>query len=189
MLEHTHGWSGVLIEANPDMFHTLDINRPGQMVVHAAVCDAPKQIHWRKSSSVGTRGIMEFIPALQDKAKFKSDWDGSVQMVCMPLTDILNEVGWSSIDTKTEKMHVDFWSLDVEGAEMMVLQGVDFDHFSFGVLAVETEMTGPVGRLQHFRAQVRAKLESHGYISHSNDVSNDWFVHPEGVGTGAEWKT
>ena len=33
--------------------------------------------------------------------------------------------------------YVDYLSLDVEGAEMMVLEGIDFDRHRFGIISIE----------------------------------------------------
>ena len=48
---------------------------------------------------------------------------------CNPLAHMLDRVG---------RKHVDFWSLDVEGHELPVLKGVNWEEITVDVLVVET---------------------------------------------------
>jgi hypothetical protein len=81
---------------------------------------------------------------------------------CVPLHDILAHYNIQ---------HVDFFSLDVEGGELMVLQSIDFDCFSFDVAVVELDGTNKAKD-----ERVRSLLSDAGYAQHSEVHNNTWFV-------------
>ena len=56
------------------------------------------------------------------------------ELQCTPLSAILREAGVA---------HVDYFSLDVEGAELIVLQTIDWSAVTFGVLMVELDGKAP----------------------------------------------
>ncbi len=57
-----------------------------------------------------------------------------MQVLCLPLDAVLNPLGiW----------HVNFFVLDVEGAELAVLKAIDFSRLSFDVLCVEADGMSP----------------------------------------------
>ena len=71
------------------------------------------------------------------------------EMSCVPLGVILREASVK---------HVDFFSLDVEGAELNVLRTVDWDAVTFGVLLVEQD-----GKNTTKDNAVRELLRAKGY--------------------------
>jgi len=79
------------------------------------------------------------------------NWDttGTVDVPCRPISAILHEAGVT---------HIDFFSLDVEGAELKVLQTFDFN-ISVGIWLVELDGSNP-----HKDQAVRNLLRWHGYI-------------------------
>ncbi len=54
------------------------------------------------------------------------------QVPCLPLHDVLGPLGIQ---------HINFYVLDVEGGELMVLKSVDFSRLSFDVIVVEADGT------------------------------------------------
>jgi hypothetical protein len=66
-------WKGVLIEANPNNYKKLVLNRQFELVtpIHAAVCDKEKDVHWvsRNAGNGATGGIFEFAPK-----EFQEKW-------------------------------------------------------------------------------------------------------------------
>ncbi len=75
--------------------------------------------------------------------------------------------------------HFNFFSLDVEGAELQVLEGMDLSCVSFDVIVVEACREGcvTVGSVDRDSA-VRLLLEKHGYKYHGHASRNDWFIRP-----------
>ena len=73
------------------------------------------------------------------------------------LTSILNEA-------KAPKS-IDFFSLDVEGAEIEVLKGIDFKIYKFKYLLIETRSLSKLKKfLNKKRYKLKDKLSHHDYI-------------------------
>lgn len=131
---HTcYKWSGILIEANPLNFAYLRKNvartRPERTsIYHGAVCAHPTTSvefvvpQLDKISPLGgdAQHIEAFTKAWQTREK--------VFVPCKPMAWYLRSVS-----------HVDFFSLDVEGAELEVLLTIDFSAVVIEVFMVELE--------------------------------------------------
>jgi len=163
------GWRGLLIEASPDRYAQLMVNRPGDVCVNAAVCDESRMVHYVSSPAAGgptVRGVWESMPA-----SFRAHWHPNVNMnikplvPCLPLADVFDALG---------VQRVNFFSLDVEGVELAVLRTFDFGRVEFDVICVESD-----GNNREKDAAVVSLLEGAGY-RHAPEVvaplHNDWFV-------------
>lgn len=165
-LEKTLGWRGVLVEASPSSYSGLQDNRPDQVTVNAAVCGKRQIVHYADDASICCRGIAEFMAE-----QFLKDWhpklvggnfSGLPEVRCEPLAGILDMLGIQ---------HINFYSLDVEGGELAVLQAVDFSKISFDVLTVEADGLRPSKD-----QGVVDLLRLNGYRFHAHVERNDWFV-------------
>jgi len=90
-------------------------------------------------------------------------------MQCEPLTDIL---------AQTHTTFFDMLSLDVEGAEDLILSSLRLDIFSFGVICAESDPRPHVDQAKN--AAVRRILAGYGYLlvrkANLYDL-NDYWVH------------
>ncbi len=93
---------------------------------------------------------------------------GTIEVHCGPLWFYLEQIGIS---------YIDFWSLDVEGAEIDVLKTVDFEKVQIDVIISESvnRLEGTAERAEAVRVFLRQK----GYlILQSISVENsDTFLH------------
>lgn len=162
-------WKGVLVELGPYNYKQLVVNRPNELaVVHAAVCGERRKIHYYEKGAVG--GVWEF-----SEPKFRELWwnvtiDKTKEIDCLPLDDLFTEhVG--------DHFYFDFFSLDIEGAELEALKSIDFDKHRFGVIFVEGEsrVLGPHAK----NMQVRQLLEDNGYVYYHTTKKSLWFVHKD----------
>lgn len=119
MFEQCLGWNGLLIEANPKSFTKLRENRPCAITVGEAACKVDDGPTLRMAGNEGVASIVK------DDAK-----DNVVEVPCRPLSQMLEENG---ID------RINFFSLDVEGAELAVLQTLDWEKVKIDVLMVEAD--------------------------------------------------
>lgn len=166
--ERAAGWKGLLIEADPVQYAGLAKNRRDSICVHAAVCGRFQTVHYHSASMVG--GIFEFM-AEEFKERFHKNLtvDMLPAVPCVPLMFILDKFGIGSID---------MWSLDVEGAELEVLQTVDFSRLDVKVLVVELH-----GYDKERDAKVVSLLERAGFgvykMKKEDSISslNTVFVH------------
>jgi FkbM family methyltransferase len=134
------GWKGVNVEVDPESYARLVINRKNDIAnVHAAVCDDTRTIHFAMGTSKAVGGIWEF--ATED---YREKWwpgvtlERTVPVQCAPLNVILDQA------LGTGHHYFDFWSLDVEGAELSVLRGTDFEKLGFGIIIVESHGDTPL---------------------------------------------
>ncbi|KAK9824644.1 hypothetical protein WJX72_012022 [[Myrmecia] bisecta] len=111
------GWRGVLIEPNPRLHDKLKDNRPNDVCFNAAVCSTPSPVHFIEGQSAenpvfgaAVGGILEFM-----SADYRALWHPNADpsqlpaVMCLGLTALLQKAGAT---------HIDFFSLDVEGAEL-----------------------------------------------------------------------
>jgi FkbM family methyltransferase len=166
-------WRGVLIELAPTNYAQLVMNRRDELVppIHAAVCDTEQTVHYIAANGKfwgTTAGIWEFM-----SVSFRATWWQDVRLAdtvpirCTPLRQLLQE------NTPHVRFY-DFLSLDVEGAELQVLQSINFTATAFGVILVEAD--------DHSRRKnlaVCLLLRRHGYVYIESWGRSDWFVHPD----------
>ncbi len=81
---------------------------------------------------------------------------------CRPIAPMLQLFGIN---------HVDFWVLDVEGAELEVVHTMDFSAITVDVIVAELD-----GANQAKDDEVRAHLVKSGFEIHSHWVRNDWWT-------------
>lgn len=128
------GWKGICIEANPDRFKLLEKNRK---------CDCYNlAIH----SKTGEK--LEFITATNtDVLNVLKEHSSHKHIDRMKKTNIEEELKTIEIDSITfddlmsknypDVKHIDFLSIDIEGGELIVLETIDFNKYSFGLITVE----------------------------------------------------
>ena len=162
--EQSLGWRGVLIEGSPVLYQKLRANRPEAITVNAMICAEPRQLHWiETSNAIG--GAWELMQDGFKKVKHPTMTDEKVAELptvpCVRLDSVMARFGVT---------HVDLFSLDVEGAELSVLQAIDFNRFSASVIVSEYR-PGQRG--------VDDILKRAGYLKHNQIGSNHVFLHPK----------
>ena len=148
-------WKGVNIEVDPISYEKLVINRKDDITnIHAAVCSDPQTVHFARGTNSAVGGIWEFATS-----EYREKWwpgltiEETVPVQCAPLQVLLNhELGFGN-------HFFDFWSLDVEGAELSVLQGINFDKVGFGIILVESHE----GELLQMDEKIEELLDEKGY--------------------------
>ena len=130
LVEKCFGWSGLLIEANPMTFGKLQNASRSTRTVrkHSAICGGT-QTSVRMREGGGTTsalvGINRFVRRSVHNSPIR-------EVPCAPLPKLMADAGLS-----TARASNAFLSLDVEGAEEMVLQTMDLGSFPFAVVLVE----------------------------------------------------
>ena len=108
-LERHHNWTGLLIEANPDLCDAIDKH---------------KRRVWRLCACISTESSTTFIKGgALGSAKDTVDKDHlkqlnpalTVTVLCFKLDTVLDKI---------QQSHIDYFSLDVEGAELFVLNSM-----------------------------------------------------------------
>ena len=132
--ERCLGWRGVLVEPDRGQFSRLRANRPYTLNVNAALCTEHTAVVLDGAQSK-TR--------VKEKVNASEEWMSQPRTVaCGPLGDYLRLLSVA---------RVDFFSLDVEGAEANALKSLNASRarhaISFGVVLVEARLPTHHGML------------------------------------------
>ena len=135
--EKQRNWTGLLVEPNPDTFYTLSQNHRNAYLANTCLGVAGKTevVKFRQHPLKGS--------IVQDS----NDDNWTVFAQCIPLYGMLQALGIT---------HVDYFSLDIEGLELEVLQTFPFDKITIDVLTIEyyinNHPVGTVEKLNNIRA-------------------------------------
>jgi FkbM family methyltransferase len=151
LLFEMKGWSGLLVEPNALQYKKLTQKRRNAYTFHGAL-----------SISNRTEGLTLFFdPAQKDTgagwdsiSDYQSYTDENVTEYTVPAVPI------ATLMSQLNRTTIDFWSLDVEGAEPGILENVDFQKLEIGVLCIEMNLP-IVKHAEHTR--IRAVLDRAGF--------------------------
>jgi FkbM family methyltransferase len=126
------GWRGVCIEPLPDIFQQLKQNRKCDCY-NAAIYDlaGTDSIDFVKADGLEMfSGINECMTKTHKRTIISSN--AKLEYIKVKVLTFN-----SLMSNYPNITHIDFLSMDVEGAEMRVLKSIDFNKYSFGLLCVE----------------------------------------------------
>ena len=159
-LERNQHWTGLLVEANPNMAALVRTSgRVNSKLWEGclSVSGHPGRVQFQLANALG--GIVDEMDdrhkariqqEIRDgKSWMKEDRVGqTVSVICQPLNTLLSQMNIRQVD---------FWSLDTEGSELSILKTVDFEAVQFGLLFIESNT-------QEHRNSVRAFMTSKGFV-------------------------
>jgi FkbM family methyltransferase len=134
--ERFRGWRGILVEAVPHQAEMCRLNRPRARVVNAAlVADAAM-----KSVRIKAANLMAFIPgtrSAEEEAAHLLDAASVQQLADIPEIEV-PAMTLAAVLEMHGNPRVDLFSLDVEGYELPVLEGMDIARNRPRFILVET---------------------------------------------------
>ena len=154
-LERVLGWHGVLIEAVPSLFRSCRKLRKRSVTFNRACVgpDGPAQI------DIALLGLMSVALGLQDSGEESGRLGHrppkTITVPTATLSELIDQSGTSSID---------FMSVDVEGAELAVLSGLDLGRHAPGYLLVETKHPDRVAELLGGQMEYVEALSEHDFL-------------------------
>lgn len=156
-LEKNLGWKGILSEANQSVVPKLLVNRLNSLIDVRAVTNKSGQ------SLVFMMTENSEYSSLKGASVHSSQFKGSVESIVesVSLTDLLTE--YSAPRT------VGFLSVDTEGNEYEIIQGLDSNIHRFSFVAVEVSKNSE---------QIKSLMESLGYTQILEQISlwDQWWI-------------
>ena len=164
------GWRGLLIEADPDLAAELRLQRPHDRVVEAAAAANAGELTFYRVPGTGL-GTLDKAEA---RAAFERGFTVEETLVtCQRLDDIL-DANLRTADGKPHTIHA--MSIDVEGAEATVLEGLSLTTHRPWVICIEAVEPGTTNPSH---AAWEPHLLRNNYRFVAFDGINRWYVAEE----------
>ena len=170
-LEKFLGWRGVLIEGIPSLYEQCKRTRNNSSVYNCALvsndfCDSFVEMHYANLMSVVENSLKnqeEQIQHIQASLELqKIDKSCSIRVPARTLESILDEF--------TNIPQIDFFSLDVEGYELQVLQGLNLDRYKPKYILVEGRFFDEINSFLTNYYDLVAKLSYHDYLYQLREI-------------------
>ena len=126
MLERCFGWRGLLIEGNPASFAKLRESGRASTFLHSAVCGAsdPPFVEFTVDGGPVAGQVGQLTRGHQHKWGWWNRKKGVANVSCAPLSTLLHQSEHFGMAAESDAAEVDLLSLDVEGAEALVLSTI-----------------------------------------------------------------
>ena len=162
--EVEYGWTGLLVEPNPDYFDDLiDVHRNAWILPHCLstkpevetvkfdVSDLVSgiMVDGKKPSQLNDKYILDYIYRLLTPEK---SYAREIQVQCFPLYAVLMAL---------DNPHVDYFSLDIEGAEAAILSTLPWDRINVTSWTIEVNHAGEI--FPQSQADIRQFMQEKGY--------------------------
>lgn len=115
MFERSLGFSGVLIEPDPQQFKLLERNRPHSRCFNYAISKDQSQVDMYVSKQPLVSSVVS-----QTHSNFKERWHQNSKTISVPAKQL------HELLTESKTNYIDLFSIDVEGCEHEVLQTMDW---------------------------------------------------------------
>lgn len=156
--ERERGWNGLLIEADPKNFEQMITKQRKAWLSPACLAPVshPTSVQFQQEENQG------HIVGKQDKDSPGSEMGAVVDVQCFPLYSYLLALNQTTVD---------YFSLDVEGAELSVLKTIPWEKVDIKTLSVEF-IHGLEGK-----EAIRTYMLDKGYYVNSEVTHPDWLAN------------
>jgi len=146
------GWKGICIDPFPSHME----KRTCQMFKDVVYNERGKTVTFHTAGQLG--GVADAMKSTKNLAETFP----TVEFTTVTLDDIL--------DRAKAPSYIHFMSLDIEGAELLALQGVSLDRYRFGAFAIEHNNEAEK------RSEIQALLARHGYQRVHSFAQDDFYL-------------
>ena len=153
--EKTHNWAGVNVEPMKESFDQLVINRPHSINLNCAVCNSDGETEF--FNNTGHTKLISGIKSTFDSRHLQRlhnenrDWGSTTELIKVPTKRM------ETICDEHNISHINYLSIDVEGAEFEVIQSINFDKVFIDVVGFENNY-------HDVSAPIVAYLNDKGYV-------------------------
>ena len=133
--EKTNNWNGVNVEANKVVYDKLVINRPNNININCAVCNKDGEDEFLFNS-----GYTEMLSGLKNNFDQRHIERIKRENIERGGTTEIVKVNTRKIETICDEYninHINYLSIDVEGAEFDVIKSINFDKVFIDVIGFE----------------------------------------------------
>ena len=165
--ELKHNWTGLLVEPNPDFLKELKLkNRNAWILPHCLSANPIVELYDFDASGYNGGLIQpgKTLPSdlgRTNKRNYEKFPQKTIQVQCFPLQAVLSALG---------NPLVDYFSLDIEGAEYSVLSTINWKKIHLSALSVETNHAGEI--FNGSKEVIHGLLEQNGF-SHVSSINID----------------
>jgi FkbM family methyltransferase len=165
LLEKNYGWKGICVEATPYKITELTNNRPNAICISsAAFLESNLELDFTTCPLDILNVITEYAEIAIDFLKENGE---IIKVNTRSLTDILNE--------NNAPENIDYLSIDTNGSEYKVLEGIDFTKYKFNVITVKNSL------IEEKQNRIKEILTSNGYsvqqtINMVDNITDDLYV-------------
>jgi|694.fasta_scaffold28259_8 FkbM family methyltransferase len=170
-LEKFLEWRGIMIEGIPSLYEQCKRTRNNSSVYNCALvskdfCDSFVEMHYANLMSVVENSLKDQEKQIQhiqsglEVQKINKSY--SIKVPARTLESILDEF--------TNIPPIDFFSLDVEGYELEVLQGLNLDRYKPKYILVEARFFDEINSFLTNYYDLIAELSYHDYLYQLRDI-------------------
>ena len=128
--EREMGWTGLCVEPIPDVFRELVSNRPGSVCENVCVSNVEGELEFARVE--GVEALSGIADRMDRRHRRRIEGEGGrVEMMRLPSLRLQTLLDRHGID------RIHFLSIDTEGAELDVIQSLDFERTRVDVVCVE----------------------------------------------------
>jgi len=162
------GWTGICFEPIKERYDELLKNRPNSKCYNKCAYSENKMLQFNKIEGYAEMlsGIVEnydtrHINRIDAEIKQLGGNRTIIEMEGVTITSVCNEIG---------EYKFDFMSLDVEGGELEVLKGIDFNKIKIDVIVIENNYPDSFG-------DIKKLLFDKGYFIYGTACIDVIFIH------------
>ncbi len=161
MMETCFGWNGILAEPARVWHPDLHRNRKVAITEKCVWSETGRRLVFRQSRDAGFSSLETFWN--EDRHADKRRGGQTYEVETISLNDLLSDYG--------APRHIDYLSIDTEGSEFAILQGLDFDKWQISIITVEHNYRPE-------REKILGLMRAQGYVRAPTSVSkyDDWYV-------------
>jgi FkbM family methyltransferase len=169
--EETHNWSGINIEPIQSVYAKLVVARPRSINLHCAVCNQDGTAEFIQNT-----GATEMLSGLVDHYDLRhirrvqgenNQNGGKTELITVETKRLETILDQHNIQ------HIHYLSIDVEGAEMDVIQSIHFDKVFIDVIGFENNY-------QDVSVPIVEYLQSKGYVMFHKSL-DIFMIHPKSM--------
>jgi FkbM family methyltransferase len=151
-LESERGWTGLCVDPFPKQFE----KRLCQLCSKAVSKDGGPRIFIKVSIDRRYRGDVSYFSGFKDK--IAEHWP-LISEHCDYEEIVVDTITFSQLyEQFSLPRHIEFLSIDTEGAEVEIFESIDFDKYTFGLIVFEHNAN------EEIKQKIGGILTSHGYI-------------------------